>query len=107
MLATHDARDEELFVATDRDGMQLAISGPYRIGESTTFVVSMNQKREVQTLQMFAGDPDDARELARQILRHVGLDDGPTVEIGGQVMTQAQFDAARYPLLHPETTDAA
>ena len=24
-----------------------------------------------------------------------------TVEIGGQVMTQAQFDAARYPLLHP------
>ena len=25
-----------------------------------------------------------------------------TVEIGGQVMTQAQFDAARYPLLHPD-----
>lgn len=25
----------------------------------------------------------------------------PTVEIGGQVMTQAQYDAARFPLLHP------
>jgi hypothetical protein len=27
-------------------------------------------------------------------------DSGPTVEIGGQVMTQAQFDAARFPLLN-------
>lgn len=25
-----------------------------------------------------------------------------TVEIGGQVMAQAQFDAARYPLLNPD-----
>ena len=27
--------------------------------------------------------------------------DHPTVEIGGQVMTQAQYDAARFPLLNP------
>lgn len=31
----------------------------------------------------------------------------PTVEIGGQVMTQAQYDAARFPLLvEPTTTEA-
>jgi hypothetical protein len=28
----------------------------------------------------------------------------PTVEIGGQVMTQAQYDAARFPLLNPTAT---
>jgi len=27
---------------------------------------------------------------------------GPWVEIGGQRMTQAQFDAARFPLLQPD-----
>lgn len=33
--------------------------------------------------------------------------DETMVEIGGQCMTQAQFDAARYPLLHPATDQAA
>jgi len=49
---------------------------------------------------------DDAR--ARQIadeliafIKHRGIDEIIMVEIGGQRMTQAQFDAARYPLLHP------
>lgn len=32
--------------------------------------------------------------------------EGPHVEIGGQKMTQAQFDAARYPLLHTNPGEA-
>jgi hypothetical protein len=32
---------------------------------------------------------------------------GGTVEIGGQVMTEAQFNAARHPLLSPDPGEAA
>lgn len=39
--------------------------------------------------------------FGRHLRRHHTMNDQPTVEIGGQVMTQAQFDAARYPLLAP------
>lgn len=54
-----------------------------------------------------ARDMSEARSLMRRAARllrttdtDTDTDSGPTVEIGGQVMTQAQFDAARYPLLN-------
>jgi len=32
----------------------------------------------------------------------IAVDAESMVEVGGQVMTEAQFDAARFPLLHPD-----
>ena len=55
----------------------------------------------VQDALTQSADEDEMREALTVILTGTPRGRESTVEIGGQVMTQAQFDAARYPLLHP------
>jgi hypothetical protein len=75
MVRTEKVNDDSGFIAVDADGVQVAVTG-HDMTSGRWFVLSLSDAGEAAgRLIMLAGDQDDARELARQILRHAGITD--------------------------------
>lgn len=110
---TADAGDGQRFRFTAAEGEAMGLTPP----EPAPLTVTCNghsielsdedARLYVQANQYAA--PESVTENLARLLRDARQDPQPasTVEIGGQVMTQAQYDAARFPLLHPDASDVA
>jgi len=66
---TEIENNDRIYTVTDPDGVKLAITGhqPDEAGQNTWFVMSVGESGEA-----FAGDYEDAVELATQLLQRAG-----------------------------------
>lgn len=77
MLGNEVRADDTAYVVEDPDGVQVKLTGPHptfvgRVG----FVLSVTSRPSSSPSyydRLFAGDQDDALELANQILHHAGF----------------------------------